>query len=153
MPPSPESLPPLPQLCLHELFRLQAKKCPEACAVVYSSAINPSVIFKATYQQLDLASDGLAAVLKKKGIDRDDPVGILMERSPEYALSYIAAHKAGGCYLPLETAYPASLLADVLADAEPKVVLTKREYLSRLPASQVAICLDFDEEDHVGASF
>lgn len=52
--------------------------------------------------------------------------------------------KAGGAYLPLDVAYPEGLLADVLSDSSPQVVICKRNFVSRLPESLHVILLDGD---------
>ena len=65
-----------------------------------------------------------------------------MERRAEYVVACLAAMKAGGAYLMLELAYPPSLLADVVADAGPRVVLTQERYADRLPEGTETFCLD-----------
>src|SRR5918993_823073 len=50
--------------------------------------------------------------------------------------------KAGGAYLILELAYPPPLLADVVADASPRVVLTQERYADRLPEGTETFFLD-----------
>ena len=54
----------------------------------------------------------------------------------------LAAMKAGGAYLVLELAYPPPLLADVMSDAGPRIVLTQERYVDRLPAGTETFCLD-----------
>ena len=50
--------------------------------------------------------------------------------------------KAGGAYLILELAYPPPLLAEVVADASPRVVLTQERYAERLPEGTETFFLD-----------
>ena len=65
-----------------------------------------------------------------------------MERRAEYVVACLAAMKAGGAYLILELAYPPPLLADVVADAGPRVVLTQERYADRLPEGTETFFLD-----------
>ena len=65
-----------------------------------------------------------------------------MERRAEYVVACLAAMKAGGAYLILELAYPPPLLADVVADASPRVVLTQERYAERLPEGTETFFLD-----------
>ena len=65
-----------------------------------------------------------------------------MERRAEYVVACLAAMKAGGAYLVLELAYPQGLLAEVVADAGPRIVLTQERYLDRLPEGTETFFLD-----------
>jgi amino acid adenylation domain-containing protein/thioester reductase-like protein len=112
-------------LCLHELFEEQARRTPDALALEDAST-------SVTYGELDRLADRLAAYLRSIGIGADDPVGVYMERRAEYVISCLAAMKAGGAYLILELAYPPPLLAEVVADASPRIVLTQERYADRL---------------------
>eukprot|EP00808_Paulinella_micropora_P008434 g40601.t1 len=123
--------------CLHDLFTEQAKLTPDRTALIAADGT------KMTFQEVDNLTDKLAVYLRRVGVSTKRPVvAIYMERRVEYALSYIAAHKAQGAYMPLETAYPAALLANVLADATPAVVLTNSKWAGNLPAGQLSLCLD-----------
>jgi thioester reductase-like protein/amino acid adenylation domain-containing protein len=122
-------------LCLHELFEEQARRTPDALALEDASI---SLI----YSELDGLADRLAAYLRSRGIGPDEPVGVYMERRAEYVVACLAAMKAGGAYLILELAYPPPLLADVVADASPRIVLTQERYADRLPEGTQTFYLD-----------
>jgi amino acid adenylation domain-containing protein/thioester reductase-like protein len=121
--------------CLHELFEEQARRTPEAVALEDEDT-------SLTYGELDDLADRLAAYLRSKNIGLDEPVGVYMERRAEYVVACLAAMKAGGAYLVLELAYPPPLLADVMSDAGPRVVLTQERYKDRLPEGTETFCLD-----------
>jgi amino acid adenylation domain-containing protein/thioester reductase-like protein len=125
----------LADLCLHELFEEQARRTPDALALEDAS-------ISLTYRELDRLADRLAAYLRSLGIGPDEPVGVYMERRAEFVVACLAAMKAGGAYLILELAYPPSLLADVVADASPRVVLTQERYAERLPEVTETFFLD-----------
>jgi amino acid adenylation domain-containing protein len=72
-----------------------------------------------------------------------------MERRAEYVVSCLAAMKADGAYLILELAYPPPLLADVVADASPRVVLTQERYADRLPHGTETFFLDEGWEERL----
>ena len=67
----------------------------------------------------------------------------------------LAIMKAGGAYLPLDTAFPADRLAFMLKDSRAPVVLTRGELLDRLPDQNRArvVCLDRDEPRISAASW
>ena len=134
--------------CLHELFEDQARRTPDAPAVVDERG-------ETSYRELDRKADLLAAYLRQEGIGLDDVVGVYLERRAEFVVACLAALKAGGAFLPLELAYPPSLLEDVLEDSEPRVVVTQGDLIERLPEGQTLFCLDegWEDslEDNVGA--
>jgi amino acid adenylation domain-containing protein/thioester reductase-like protein len=121
--------------CLHELFEEQARRTPEYMALEDKDT-------SLTYSELNDLADRLAAYLRSKDIGLDEPVGVYMERRAEYVVACLAAMKAGGAYLVLELAYPPPLLADVMSDAGPRIVLTQERYADRLPAGTETFCLD-----------
>src|SRR5918992_2083440 len=122
-------------LCLHELFEEQARRTPDAPAL-------EDARISLTYSELDTLAERLAAYLRRLGIGPDVPVGVYMERRAEYVVACLAAMKAGGAYLILELAYPPPLLADVVADAGPRIVLTQERYAERLPEGTETFFLD-----------
>ena len=124
-------------LCLHKLFEEQARRSPRALAVLDTQG-------ELTYEELDRRAGRLAAYLKDVGIQPDEVVGVYMERCADFVVACLAALKAGGAFLPLELAYPASLLGEVIADAKPRIVLTHKHYTERLPREQARLCLDED---------
>src|SRR5215210_5880105 len=134
-------------LCLHQLFEEQARRSPRALAVLDTQG-------ELTYEELDRRAERLANYLKGEGVRPDEVVGVYMERCADFVVACLAALKAGGAFLPLELAYPASLLGEVIADAGPRIVLTHKHYAERLPREQARLCLDADWEDavHAGVS-
>ena len=122
--------------CLHELFEEQVKKCPENVAVVGTHG--KKLLFSELKQQSDILSENL----RHKGCRRDSVVGIYMDRSLEYALSYVSILKAGGAYLPVELSYPRSLLESVIDDSTPVAVITTPEYKGQLPNGVTIIVLE-----------
>lgn len=131
-------------LCLHELFELQARRTPEETAVADERGE------LLTYEELARKAERLAAYLRGQGVGPDGVVGVYMERRVEFVVACLAALKAGGAFLPLELAYPTSLLGDVLDDSEPRVVLTQEGLAERLPENQARFCLDDGWEDAIG---
>ena len=128
--------------CLHLLFEEQARKSPRATALVDTET-------ELTYEELDRRAERLASYLRGEGISYDEVVGVYMERCADFVVACLGVLKAGGAFLPLELAYPAALLEEVIADSEPRVVLTHRHYAERLPQTQARLCLDEDWEEFV----
>jgi len=104
--------------CVHQFIEEQARRTPDTTAVVFENR-------RLTYRELNTRADLLALALQNSGIGPDVPVGICLERSLEMMVGLIGILKAGGCYVPLDPAYPKERLAFVLADAQPPVLLTQ----------------------------
>lgn len=131
--------------CLHHLFEAQARRTPDALALVDTDT-------RMSYRELDGLTDLLAARLRASGVGPDVPVGIHMERCAGYVVAMLAALKAGGAFLPMELAYPKAMLEGITAEASPPVILTKKRYKDNLPTGPKAIELDTDREESPGAS-
>ncbi|KAI8631362.1 enterobactin synthetase component F [Xylariaceae sp. FL1651] len=123
---------------LSALFLSQVKATPDAVAL----EDGPTSL---TYAELNGKVDALANRLRYHGVGRDDLVGVLMGRSADYVISCLAALKAGGAFLVLELAYPPGLLADVLEDARPTVVITHVAHAGQINNDVPLIILDEQE--------
>jgi amino acid adenylation domain-containing protein len=137
-------------VCIHELFEEQAKRTPNAIALVLEDE-------QLTYGDLNRRANRLSRRLRAAGVEPEMRVGLCLERSMEMVVGLLAILKAGGAYLPLDPAYPAERLAYMLNDAQVKVLVTEQRQLSRLPADTAvkAICIDssFDDDDAGEAAF
>ncbi|HTZ44781.1 MAG TPA: amino acid adenylation domain-containing protein [Jatrophihabitans sp.] len=99
-------------------FRAQAARTPDAIAVLDDHSGR-----QFTYRELDAESDALAAVLHADGVRADEPVAILVERSPAMIIAVLAVLKAGGAYLPIDSGYPAERIEFILRDSGARIVL------------------------------
>ncbi len=78
-----------------------------------------------SYRALDAHTDRLARRLRADhGIGADDRVAIMIERSDAMIVAILGVLKAGGAYLPIAADYPAQRRAEILADADCRLVLT-----------------------------
>lgn len=105
---------------MHGLFEAQVERTPAAIAVVAGSE-------RLTYRELNDRANRLAHHLKALGVSAEDRVGILLNRSLDLLTSLLAVLKAGGCYVPLDPAYPQDRVEFMMADAGSKVLLTAEE--------------------------
>ncbi|HEU0013521.1 MAG TPA: amino acid adenylation domain-containing protein [Longimicrobium sp.] len=95
---------------IHGLFAEQAAHTPDAVALTFAGA-------SLTYAELDARAGAAASALRAMGVGAGTPVGVAVERSAELIVALLAVLKAGGCYVPLDAAYPAERLAFMLEDA------------------------------------
>jgi amino acid adenylation domain-containing protein len=124
-----------PGACLHDLFRAQAGRTPDAVALSWEGGAW-------SYGELGRRAAVLAGRLRRLGVGPDVPVGICMRRSPEMAVAVLGVLAAGGAYLPLDPAYPRQRLARMLEAAGTPVLLAQADLLldlSDLAAGDVAV--------------
>lgn len=82
-----------------------------------------------TYGELNRRSDILARNLIDAGVEPDQFVALMMDRSIEFPLSVIAIHKAGAAYTPLDVEYPNERLDYMLKNSQARVLVTKHAVL------------------------
>ncbi|HEV2799872.1 MAG TPA: amino acid adenylation domain-containing protein, partial [Pyrinomonadaceae bacterium] len=114
---------------LHESFRRQARRTPDAFAV-------EDDVRSYTYAELDGHSDRIARALKRAGVGRGALIGLCLERGVELVAAIFGVLKAGAAYVPLDPEYPAERLHYMIGDAEAAAVVTDE----RLSASTLAAC-------------
>ncbi|HEY0019307.1 MAG TPA: amino acid adenylation domain-containing protein [Longimicrobium sp.] len=124
-----------PARCVHHLFEEQARKTPEATALVYGDQ-------RITYGELDRRANRLAHHLRGRGVGPDVKVGFCMERSPEMVVALLGILKAGGAYVPIDPAYPEERIAFMVREVDAPLLLTQERVLPRLPAGARALALD-----------
>lgn len=125
-----------PVLCVHQLFEEQAARTPDAVALRFEGQ-------SLSYAELNARANQLARFLQAARVGPEVLVGIYLERSFEMIIAMLAVLKAGGAYVPLATEHPAQRLAQILDDAQVKLVLTTDRMLENVTANKCqAICLD-----------
>ncbi|MDT8916007.1 non-ribosomal peptide synthetase [Amycolatopsis sp. PS_44_ISF1] len=102
---------------LQRHFAEQVARTPEAVAV-------RSAGISLTYQDLDVRSNRLARRLLALGLRPEEPVAVLMARSADLIVTLLAIIKAGGCYLPLNSADPFARQQYAIDTAGAATVLT-----------------------------
>ncbi len=95
-----------------------AKDCPLAPALLWPGGAM-------AYAELMDRVDGLASDLRSLNVGPDARVAICLERSPEMVIAILATLAAGAAYVPLEANNPDERLRDILADAQPALVLAE----------------------------
>ncbi len=130
--------------CAHELFEAQARRSPEAVAVVWRGK-------EMTYRELDRRANQLAHYLRLIGAGPEVLVAIALERSADLLVAMLGVLKAGAAWIPLDPAYPRERITYLLNDARPPIVLTTRGLRNTLQGGPVRpVCLDADWEEIAG---
>ncbi|MFJ6798045.1 amino acid adenylation domain-containing protein [Streptomyces sp. NPDC091268] len=123
------------ELCLHQLVEAVADARPDAVALTYEGA-------SLTYRELDEQADGVAHALRAAGVGPESVVGVLAGRGPVLPVAFLAVHKAGGAYLPLDPDHPAARRELLLAEAGATTAVTTRDLAGTLPGSVRAVLAD-----------
>ncbi|MFC9503564.1 amino acid adenylation domain-containing protein [Streptomyces sp. NPDC057002] len=109
----------VPDAALPELFRAQARRVPDAPAVVTDDRT-------LTYAELDARANRLAHRLAAADVGPESAVVLLMERSPEVPVAVLGVLKAGGHYVPLHHGFPLDRMRDAAEEAGARAVVTDR---------------------------
>ncbi|HEX2076319.1 MAG TPA: amino acid adenylation domain-containing protein [Longimicrobium sp.] len=120
---------PCPHACIHELFEAQARRTPDAVAVVCGDE-------RMTYAELDAAANRMAHHLRRRGAGPEVRVGLCMERAPELMAAFFGILKAGAAYVALDPGHPAERLSYMLRDSGARLLLTQSRVEARLPADR-----------------
>ena len=129
----------LPDSRLHELFEARARAHPDAVAAVHRER-------QWSYRELNVRANQLGRALLARGLGPESVVAVVCERNLDWMAAVLAVFKAGGVYLPIEPHFPADRIANVLARAGCRLVVTERgstttldQALESLPGVQVLI--------------
>jgi amino acid adenylation domain-containing protein len=110
---------------IHHLFEAQAERVPDRPAVVGGGVTY-------TYRELDERAGRIAAFLRDRGIERNVPVGLCMDRTADMIASLLGILKAGGAYVPLNSEHPPARLAHQLSESGAPLVLVQAAHVERL---------------------
>jgi amino acid adenylation domain-containing protein len=122
---------------LQQLLNKSAKAYPEKAAVW---ARGRSI----TYRELDERSNQLAHLLREKGIEKGDRVGLFFPKCVESIISMLGVLKAGGVYVPLDPQAPADRVGYIIGNCGIRILITnseKREALTPETISELDCCI------------
>lgn len=126
--------------CVHQLFEEQARRAPEAVAVLFGEE-------QLSYRELNRRANRLGRHLRGLGVGSGDVVGLCVERSIEMTVGLLGILKAGAAYLPLDPTLPRERLSLFLEESRSALLLTQQRFVSSLPAfGGRLVLLDVDGE-------
>jgi long-chain acyl-CoA synthetase len=135
----PETLLAQPFATVPELVRLHARVRPTAPALIQDGR-------SLDYAALDALMDRGAAALQRDGLAPGDTISICASTSIEYAVTYLAALRAGIVVAPLAPSSTPEQLAAMVADCGAKLLFLDRGTDSCLPQRTKRVALDEDFE-------
>ncbi|MGW0538458.1 amino acid adenylation domain-containing protein [Streptomyces sp. NPDC003032] len=116
---------------LAELFEAQARRTPDAVAVVSDGR-------SLTYAELDARAGRLAHWLAGRGVAPESFVALALPRGVDLVVAVVGVLKAGAAYVPIDPDYPRDRVAYMLEDARPALVLDTLPAVVTDPAAPVA---------------
>lgn len=114
---------------VHRMFEARAKWQPNAVAIGFEES-------RLTYAQLDERANRLARQLVASGATRGSPVAVCLRASGDLLIAMLAIFKAGAVYFPLDPTHPPALLARMMDEARPCVVLTLSSLHELIPSER-----------------
>lgn len=130
-----------PSATLVSLFEAQAARVAQTTAVV-ASATSGNGNTSLSFASLNARANQVARELAIHGVSSNAPVGVLLDRSVETIVALLGVLKAGGCYVPLSEDAPEARIAQQIAEAGARVVVTTAASANKVPASITSIRLD-----------
>ncbi|HKG20408.1 MAG TPA: amino acid adenylation domain-containing protein, partial [Blastocatellia bacterium] len=123
-------------LCAHNLFEQQARRTPDAIALEFEGET-------LSYRALDERANQLARYLSDLGVGPEALVGVCLDRSFDLVIALLGVLKAGGAYLPLDSANPGPRLDYMVKDSGVRALVTQTRLLDNFgPLDASVICLD-----------
>ncbi|WP_088834675.1 non-ribosomal peptide synthetase [Paenibacillus tyrfis] len=110
---------------IHGLFEEQAERTPERIAAVCGES-------GLTYKELNERANRLARMLRAEGVQPEQLVGLMVERSLEMIVGILGILKAGGAYVPIDPEYPEERIGYILEDSGAKLLLTQSHLRARV---------------------
>ncbi|MCP4706902.1 MAG: AMP-binding protein, partial [candidate division Zixibacteria bacterium] len=104
---------------INDLFETQARKRADNIAVVFGDVY-------ITYDEVNKKANQVARLLRKQGVEPDNIVAIILDRSIEIIIGILAVLKAGAAYLPIDPDFPVDRIKFMLKDSGVKNIITDR---------------------------
>lgn len=129
-------------ITLHQALDIQAQKAPKRPFIFHK---NESYSYR---QTADLV-DRFCTFLKANGVGPGDKICMLLPRTPELVITFLAASRIGAWPAPINFLQPPQTVSEYIKDITPKVTIISSHLFSRYQAPPVSanndsICIDID---------
>lgn len=94
-----------------------------------------------SYAAISSSADRLAGALHASGVRAGDRVAVLLDRSPETVVLFLAILRAGAAYVPIDSRYPAARVETILNDARPRLLVTREAFVPRVNRGPVKLVI------------
>ena len=103
---------------IYELIEEQVSRTPNKVSLEYKGN-------SLTYQELNDMSNQLARRIKQLGVQPNDIVCIMINRSFQMLIGILGALKAGVAFLPIDPGFPQERIKYMIADSKARIILTQ----------------------------
>jgi amino acid adenylation domain-containing protein len=125
---------------IHGLFESEVEARPDAVAVSCGEG-------SWSYGEVERRANRLAHYLRKRGVGRNELVGLSLGRTAETIEAILGVLKSGGGYMPLDPSYPAERLRFMVTDSGVRHVVATEGTRGKLPEGiETLVLLDVEEE-------
>ncbi|MBM2616682.1 amino acid adenylation domain-containing protein [Actinoplanes sp. LDG1-06] len=107
---------PVPPGLLLDEFDATVARMPSAVALRFGDSF-------LTYAGLAARVDHLAGVLVSRGAGPEKVVAVVLPRTADAVVAWLAVLRSGGIYLPIDVSYPQERIEYLLADSAPSVIV------------------------------
>ncbi|WP_279629273.1 non-ribosomal peptide synthetase [Amycolatopsis thailandensis] len=128
------------QVSFGDLFAARAAETPHAVALARGDV-------ELSYRDLDAVTNRLARLLIARGAGPESVVAVVLERSLEPVIAFLAILRAGAACLMVDPALPAERVGLMFADVAPALVLTSAGLRSVVPDGVPTVVLGSPEVD------
>ncbi|GGS58609.1 non-ribosomal peptide synthase/polyketide synthase [Actinokineospora fastidiosa] len=133
---------PVPETTFPALFEAQARRTPDAVALVCGTE-------SLTYAELNARANRLAHRVIAEGAGPERVVAVSLPRGVDAVVAQLAVLKAGGVYLPVDPALPAQRRAHLVADSGAVLVIDRPLETDGLPDTDPDVGLRPDNTAYV----
>jgi len=123
---------PILDMQLTDIFNLSLVGRAKETAIEFDGATGKSLSL--TFGELDARSNQLANLFSSRELKRGDRVGFFLSNCVEIVDIFLACVKTGIIIVPINVLYRKRELGHIIADAEPKAVITTNEMASLIPS-------------------
>ncbi|HEY3567692.1 MAG TPA: AMP-binding protein [Thermoanaerobaculia bacterium] len=134
---------------LHDLFAIPRRRAPEKPALRFQDDT-------LTYGDLFARADALAAGLAARGVRKGDRVAFFLGNRPEFVIAYLGVIRLGAAMVPINLAYREREISHMLADSEPRLLITEQSQLpilEGLEVGEVLLAEDLGSLSHGASGF
>ncbi|HEU4833207.1 MAG TPA: amino acid adenylation domain-containing protein [Pyrinomonadaceae bacterium] len=123
-----------------ELFEQQVRRTPDATAIAFGEST-------LSYRELNRRANQLAHHLKLQGVEKEELVGVCLERSDDLIVSLLGILKADCAYVPLDPTYPPERLRHMIESAKLRLIITRESLAGRITANDIeVVCVDSESD-------
>jgi amino acid adenylation domain-containing protein len=123
--------------CIHRMFEAQTRTSPEACAIISQGE-------HFSYRELNAQANQVAHGLLSLGIEKLQPVAIMLDSPARQVMTLLGVLKAGYHFVCLDSDHPSSRLQQIIGEVAPGCLISE----STCVAKQTSVFHELDQESN-----